>query len=117
MKAYQKIAVDFASALSEKKFDVAHQFLAEELQDEYSPDSLKEEMFEMFDVYEWNTEPHSIEFDQSSGSMEEWPDKIENDIGWAYVGIIGDSAVEAVAVIVTETSEGLKIRSIEWGRP
>jgi len=117
MKTYQKIAVDFASALAEQKYDDAHKLLADELRKEYSPDDLKNEMFEMFDVYERNTKPYQVEFVEEGGSMEEWPDKKENDVGWAYVGIIGDSAPEAVTVIIAETNEDLRVRALEWGRP
>lgn len=49
--------------------------------------------------------------------MEAWPDKKEDDIGWAYVALSGDSFSEAVAVIVKQEDNRLVIRSLEWGRP
>jgi hypothetical protein len=35
----------------------------------------------------------------------------------AYVSIIGDDFVEAVAVVVSDVEGELLIRRIEWGRP
>lgn len=116
MKEYQKFALDFTTALVEKKFEEAHQFLAAELKREYSPNELKEEMFEMFDVYEWDTEPHKVVL-VPEGSMEEWPDRKENEIGWVYVGIEGEGASEAVIATIAKTEAGLKVSHIEWGRP
>ena len=49
--------------------------------------------------------------------MTNWPDKRPGDVGWAYVSIVGDDFVEAVAVIIVEVGGELLIREIEWGRP
>ncbi len=117
MKPYQKIAFDFASALVTLKYREAQTFLTDELKEEYSPEYLEEVMSDMFSVYDWKTAPYKVEFKEMEGCMEDWPDKEAYDVGWVYIGIFGESAVEAVTVIVANTSGNLKIRYIEWGRP
>jgi hypothetical protein len=57
-----------------------------------------------------------VRFDPES-VMEDWPGKKKRDVGWAYVGVLGDSFVEAVTVVVAEDEFGLSISEIEWGRP
>lgn len=49
--------------------------------------------------------------------MEDWPDKKQGDVDWAYLGIEGEDFIEAVTVIVADAGSGLKIRDIQWGRP
>ena len=49
--------------------------------------------------------------------MTDWPDKKNNDVGWAYVALVGEGFSEAVAVVVSNIDCNLKITSIEWGRP
>jgi hypothetical protein len=49
--------------------------------------------------------------------MEDWPNKEEDDIGWAYVALSGDSFSEAATVIMKLEDGRMVIRSIEWGRP
>jgi hypothetical protein len=51
------------------------------------------------------------------GTLDAWPDKLEGDVGWAYVALTGDSFTEAVAVVLTNAANGIRIRSLEWGRP
>jgi hypothetical protein len=61
---------------------------------------------------------HNVEVIET---MEEWPQKIQGDLGWAYVAIsatISDrSFSEAVTVVVSDENDCQVIRSVEWGRP
>ena len=50
-------------------------------------------------------------------TMEDWPDKKPEDVGWVYVNMSGEGFAEAVTVIVCKELNGLAIREIVWGRP
>lgn len=115
MKAYAQIAVDFASALVNGDWVGANALLAPTLRDELSPTALRDQFFRMFRDYTDGV-PTRIHFDEQF-TMEEWPEKHADDVGWAYVSICGKNFVEAVAVIVTKQGGVLLIRSVEWGRP
>ena len=54
---------------------------------------------------------------QLISTMEQWPDKQPNDLGWAYVAIGGDGFSEAVTLILQQEGETPVIRHLEWGRP
>ena len=114
MKPYEKLAVDFCTALVEERWQDAHRFLSRSLQDEITPAGLQEQYRGMFRYAEG---PATKVHFSSEFSMEDWPAKNDGDVGWAYVGVEGDGFVEAVTVIVSEEESGLSIRSIEWGRP
>jgi hypothetical protein len=55
---------------------------------------------------------HALEFE-----LENWPLKRRNDLGLAYVSILGDDFVEGVCVIVKDVKGEGAIREIRWGRP
>lgn len=110
-----KIATDFASALLGGDYNLAHSFLTPELQQHFSAEELGQEFHAMYSGYA-EGKPTHIVFDPRS-TMTDWPDKHPNDVGWAYVSIVGDDFVEAVAVVITEFEGDLLISEIEWGRP
>jgi hypothetical protein len=115
-KPYVEIAVSFASALVDGDFELASSFLTPELRLEFTPESLRENLFGMFVGYAPDSTPQTIHFDED-GVLDEWPAKRSGDRGWVYVGIAGPDFVEAVTVIVAEVDGQLLIRDIEWGRP
>ena|SRR5215475_5372723 len=115
MTPFAEIAVAFASALVEGDFARANGLLAPQLRDQLSEATLREELYGMFRSYA-DGEPRSIHYDERF-SMAEWPAKESHDVGWAYVSILGEDFVEAVAVIVAEVDGTLLIRAVEWGRP
>jgi hypothetical protein len=115
MTPYAEVAVAFASALVDGDFVRAHQLLTPEVQRELTQEALRENLYAMFRGYS-ESEPTTIHFDENF-QMENWPDKRPGDVGWAYVGILGDDFVEAVTVIVADVEGKLLIRDIEWGRP
>jgi hypothetical protein len=61
-------------------------------------------------------EVHTLHFDPEF-SLEDWPERRDGDLGFAYVGIEGDEFVEAVSVVVHNYDGKHLIREIEWGRP
>jgi hypothetical protein len=69
----------------------------------------------MFEGYAEGS-PTRVEFDDEF-SLVEWPSKQAGDVGWTYVGVVGDDFVEAICVVVC-TFDGVNlIREVEWGRP
>ena len=114
VKPYAEIAIAFASALVEGDFLRANTLLAPDLRRKLSPDALRERLYAMFRGYA-DGGPRSIQFD--NGQLDDWPAKLPGDVGWAYVGIIGDDFIEAVNVIVADIDGKLLIRQVEWGRP
>lgn len=107
-----KLAFQFASALTNDNFSEAYSMLSEEQQNEQSPELLKEQFEQMI---EYGQGP--VRHIELISEMTEWPAKEANDVGWAYVAIVGDEFSEAVSVVVSEENNGYKIRKIEWGRP
>ena len=115
MKAHAKTAVRFATALVDYAFDKAHALLSPTLKTQLSPKDLQVRMESMWSGYAQGR-PTRIHFDNEA-TMETWPGKMQGDVGWVYVSIVGDGFVEAVTVIVTDFDGQLLIRKIEWGRP
>lgn len=103
---YGKIALEFAKALAAEDFALAYSFLHQEDVD------LEEELGEMLECYDG-----PITLIEVMDEMESWPGKSEIDIGWAYAALTGDGFSEAIAVVVSNVNNSLKITNIEWGRP
>jgi len=116
MRPFEKVAVDFATALVAGEFENARGFLSPERRSEFSADELQRRLFGMFDSYAEGDQPTGIQFDEEF-SLVRWPAQLPGDLGWVYVGILGEEFVEAVSVIVSDKDGGPLIREIEWGRP
>ncbi len=114
MKPYMEVAVSFASALVSGDFVRANALLITELRTQLSPDTLREKLYGMFRGYACG-EPRSIFEEQFQ--LDDWPDKRASDVGWAYLGIVGDDFIEGVTVVVAKIEGELLIREVEWGRP
>jgi len=115
MTPYAEVAVAFASALVDGDFARAESLLAPVLRRQLTQESLRENLYAMFRGYA-EGEPREVHFDDEF-QMQEWPDKLPGDVGWAYVGIEGDDFVEAVSVVVADVGGKLLIREVDWGRP
>lgn len=115
MRSFEEVAVNFASALVAGDFERARNFLEPSLRTSFSPAQLRARFFEMFNGYA-DGSPTGIQFDDEF-SLVEWPSKQADDIGWAYVGVVGEGFVEAVSVTVSDVDGVTLIRQIEWGRP
>jgi len=107
-----EIAFEFASALVNGNYSTAYNLLSETQKKERSPDSLKEEYENMIEYGEG-----PVNHIEAMNELTEWPSKESNDVGWAYVALASDDFSEAVAVVVCNENNQLKIREIEWGRP
>lgn len=110
--AHGKVALAFAEALRGGRYADAHTMLSSKLKQSVSAADLERSYR---DMTSYGTGPanqsHVIT------TMTYWPDKQPEDIGWAYVAIIGSDFNEAVTVVVATESDRSVIRSIEWGRP
>lgn len=49
--------------------------------------------------------------------MDDWPDRRDNDIGWAYASMASDDLSEGVTVVVCNDDGEALIREVQWGRP
>ncbi len=112
MKTYQEIALAFGRQIVRKEWESARNLLCHDLRASISAKNLEEEVSNMIVYADEELSQAEVITD-----MEAWPDKKEDDIGWAYVALSGDSFSEAVAVIVKQEDNRLVIRSLEWGRP
>ena len=111
-KRYKKIAYNFANALANENYTDAFKLLGSNIGALWSPQKLKASYEKMIEYGEGSaTNVEVIE------SMDDWPDKKGDDIGWAYVAIEGSDFTEAVTVIVSKENGDYRIRDIEWGRP
>ena len=109
---YRKIALEFATALTKGNFDEAHSMLSPDCRTEWSPEALRRGYEEMLDYA--STPATNVEL---VTTLEDWPAKQANDIGWAYVAVSGADFGEAVSVVVATGTKAPQIRDIEWGRP
>lgn len=107
-----RLAVSFASHLVAGQYREAHAILTSYLQEEWTIAELEHEYSEMTD---YGNGP--ADRTQLMATLETWPGREANDVGWAYVSISGNGFVEGVAVVVSQDSGAPLVRQIEWGRP
>ena len=105
-------ALTFAKYLAAGRFDDAHAMLSSDLQQQYLPTDLQQEYSTMISY--GDSAPDIVEL---ITTMDAWPARQTNDLGWAYVAISGDGFSEAVTVVVAQDSVHTHIRELEWGRP
>jgi hypothetical protein len=103
------VALRFAEALRSGRFDLAHSYLSPPLAMQASASDLKTSYEQM--IAYGGAPATDVEL---MTTLEDWPDKRPNDIGWAYVSIAGPGYSEAGTVVVTDDGQ---IRDVEWGRP
>lgn len=111
---YTQLALVFANALIEGKFNKAYCFFSAELKVEYSVEVLKQRYETMVSYF--LTPPR---YCQVEVLMDDWayPLKQESDLVWVYVSINNDTDGEAVTIIISQEQSHFVISYIEWGRP
>ena len=112
MSSYQEVAEQFARLLIDAKWEEARGLLASNLRKETTAQDLKDAVEAMTQYVE-----RPVTTAEVMNTLDDWPDKEEGDVGWAYVAMAGDGFSEAVTVIVHSEDSRLLIRSLEWGRP
>ena len=94
-----------------RDFVHAHEQLFKVLKSSLSVEDLKESYDKMIAAYD--TPPSMVDL---TTTMEIWPDKRANDVGWAYVTIAARDWGEGITVVVANESDSFVIRTLEWGR-
>jgi hypothetical protein len=107
-----RVAEEFGYALARGDFSQARALLTDQLQNEYSPAALEQQLKDMTAYAEGPIQEVEV-----IGTMDSWPDKLEGDVAWVYVAFTGNSFAEAVTVVLKNTANGTRIRWLEWGRP
>lgn len=114
-----RIGLAFARALANGQFDVAHEMLAPSLRDKCQPKDLRSD-YEQMTSY-WDAPANHVEVSSAGESFDDWPEKDERDLGWAFVAIdsLTDEGcwLEAVWVRIVDVSGRRLIAEIVWGRP
>jgi hypothetical protein len=114
IKTIENLAYEFALSLVGSKFDKAQAQFTSANQLIWSVSSLKKAYEDMIEYGEGV--PQHIEVMQTD-PMNGWASYRDGDIGWSYVGIVGNGYSEAVALIYCNENGHPRIRDIEWGRP
>lgn len=112
MKDHEKVAHKFGQHIVQQAWESAHSLLSSELQSAISPRDIERKIRSMISYTDDEISEAEVVYE-----MEDWPNKKDNDIGWVYVSLSGDTFVEGVTVVVQKENSKLEIRSIEWGRP
>ena len=112
LSEHENLALKFANALVKGEFEVAHSMLSSTLREKMSIEDLSCDYEEMI---EYGTGPVTETI--ATLEMQDYPDRQNNDLGWAYISMSGEDFSEAVAVTVCEEDNSKKIRELEWGRP
>ena len=110
--AHGRVAMAFAQAIVGGDYTRAHQMLSKQLAERSSPSDLAA-AYERMVAYGVGLAVAV----RVMGTLRDWADRRDGDIGWAYVGIDGRGFSEAVAVVVASQDAKPVIRELEWGRP
>jgi hypothetical protein len=110
------LAQRFGNYLTQADYDTAYTLLAPELQQQYSPQTLRQTVEEMIS---YGSSPINTAIVMVDCLLTEWqyPPMETNDVVWLYVSLEGEDYLEAVSVIVHHREGILAIRWLEWGRP
>ena len=108
---YVTVALDFAQALVARDFAGAYAMTSSEYQRRMRIDAMQAALEAMVPV-DWDDASVAPGL-----TMDTWPDKQPDDVGWVYVSIGGDVYSEAVTVVVTQEGGTMRIRDVEFGRP
>lgn len=111
---YAQLAVRFAKALAREEFALAHTLLSPELGADLPLDRLREDYQRMIEYGDGSPTEVELIITMDPVQLHEYR---PNDLGWAYVAIVGNAYSEAVTVIVESVEGKAAIRHLEWGRP
>jgi hypothetical protein len=109
---YKGVALAFATALAARDYPGALAMTSRQFQAVNTPETLRA-AFEAIVPPDWGpVDPLELGL-----TMDSWPGREPDDVGWAYVVLGGDVYSEAVTVVVTRDEGQLRIRTVEYGRP
>jgi hypothetical protein len=112
MTTFNETATQFANALVQRDYSLAHSLLADALKGELPPDQLQARYEGMIAAY-----GNPAQAAEVMETLTDWPDKQPGDLGWAYVAISGENFSEAVTLTLADQGGQPAIREIVWGRP
>jgi hypothetical protein len=106
----------FGDLLAQADYNLAYALLSPELQQQYSPQTLRQTVEAMID---YGSGPINRAVVMEECLLTEWqyPPMEADDVVWLYVSLEGDDFLEAVSLIVHQWQGKLAIRWLEWGRP
>jgi len=107
------LSLAFVSMLVKAEYAEARELLSADAAEEWSSNDLAQEWNRML---RGTGEGQVFAETTAVDSMEGWPEREYLDVGWAYVPVLTEVVNEAVMLYVTTTDEGLRIRSITFGR-
>jgi hypothetical protein len=108
----ETVALAFARALIDREYWQAHHMTTDEFQSQCSCPDMQQHFEAIAPI-----DGFAIPQIEIVLVMDDWSHKLPNDLQWIYVAIAGEYYSEAIAVVVADEQETLKIRSVEWGRP
>lgn len=110
------LAQQFGNYLTQVDYSTAHGLLSLKLQQQYSPQTLRQTVEAMID---YGSGPIQTAIVMEDCLLTEWqyPPMEPQDVVWLYISLEGEDFLEAVSVIVCQQGEKLAIRWLEWGRP
>ena len=109
VEPYEEVAVAFCRRARGTRASRARRMLAPDLRAELAENDLEDRSDRHVSRLHADGEPLRSHF-VPEGSLETWPDKQADDLGWAYVSIEGDDFNEAVYVRVCDVEGVLMIR-------
>lgn len=109
---YHEVALAFTKALAARDYPAAYALTGREYQNHTSLQAMQA-AFERVVPRDWKT----VGPIQVTETMPDWPGKTAVDVGWAYVTIGGDVYSEGVTVTVARAVDGLRVRTVAFGRP
>jgi hypothetical protein len=111
-----QLAQLFGDLLTQEDYNMAYALLSPELQQQYSPQTLRQTVKAMID---YGSGPIKKAIVMEDCLLTEWqyPAMETDDVVWLYVSLEGEDFLEAVSLIVGQWQGKLAIRWLEWGRP
>ena len=109
---YGLLALRFAKALAEERFENAYDMLSSATRIAMSQDDLKDDYRRMIEYGEGPADLCEVMIVDDA-----MPKKTVNDLAWVYVAICGPGFSEAVAVTVIDDAGQNRLRIEDWCRP
>lgn len=105
----EEFAIEFAKALASRDFEHASRMTTDP---HIAPGALQRAFDEMIPSSFGPIDPIEI-----GTTMDDWPDRCSDDVLWVYLSLGGRVYAEGLTLTVARKPEGLRITSLEWGRP
>ena len=111
-RVYKGVALSFAEALARRDYPAAYGMTSKQYRAVTTMEAMQVS-FEAIVPTDWN----SVGPIEIGTTMESWPGRESDDLGWVYVSIGGDVYSEAVTVVVALEDGEPRVRTVEFGRP